>query len=411
MKSRFVLKGPKEQKEGENGKNEQETALKLPATKVSVSVQTDRPPDSVDLPDWEKDQMLMDAPSFAELVSKSHEGIDLMEELRNNYGGDTMFKPILQSPNEYRNFEVDNGLIFLKEQGKRRLCIPKITIKGRSAREIVISEAHSLLAHLGASKTLSYLKEHVWWKDMTPDTSSFCETCNTCKRSKPNNQKPYGLLNPLSVPWQPWEAIGMDFVGPLPESSNRNGTFNSITVVICLFTAMVHLIPSKIDQSAKDLAELIFENIYKHHGLPKYIVSDRDTLLTSTFWSHLHKLMGTSLWMSSAYHPESDGSTERANRTITQMLRQCIHRNQKNWVEKLPMIEFAINLARSESTGYAPFVLNSGRMPRSMIWDSASKAEYPNMRNWALKKKLALMTAHDSIIAACIKQMCGANQS
>lgn len=77
--------------------------------------------------------------------------------------------------------------------------------------------------------------------------------------------------------------------------------------------------------------------------------------------------MGVELHMSSAYHPESDGSTERANRTVTQMLRQCIAPNQRDWVAKLPAIEFAINLARSDSTGYAPFFLNSGRLPRSLV--------------------------------------------
>jgi hypothetical protein len=202
----------------------------------------------------------------------------------------------------------------------------------------------------------------------------------------------------------------MDFVGPLPESSNRDGTYDSITVIICLLTAMVHLIPSRINYNARQLAELMFEEVYKHHGLPKNIISDRDVLFTSTFWGHLHKLLGTKLKMSSAYHPQTDGSTERANRTVTQMLRQCINAKQTDWVAKLPAIEFAINSARSESTGFAPFFLNSGRMPRSMIWNSAPPTEFPSIRNFALQKKLALMAAHDSILAARVKQTRDANR-
>ena len=158
----------------------------------------------------------------------------------------------------------------------------------------------------------------------------------------------------------------MDFVGPLPESGNRDGFFDSITIVICLLTSMVHLIPSHINYNASQLAELMFEHIYKLHSLPKNIISDRDVLFTSIFWKHLHRLIGTRLWMSSAYHPQLNGSTKRANRTITQMLRQCIHPNQKDWVVKLPAIEFAINSARSESMGFAPFFLNSGCMPRAI---------------------------------------------
>ena len=121
--------------------------------------------------------------------------------------------------------------------------------------------------------------------------------------------------------------------------------FDSITVVICLLTSMVHLIPSRTNYNASQLTELIFEHIYKLHGLPRNIISDRDVLFTSTFWKQLHRLIGTKLRLSSAYHPQSDGSTEQANRTITQMLRQCVHPNQKDWVAKLPAIEFAINSA------------------------------------------------------------------
>ena len=196
----------------------------------------------------------------------------------------------------------------------------------------------------------------------------------------------------------------MDFVGPLPESGNRDGMFDSITVVICLLTSMVHLIPSRTNYSASQLAELMFEHIYKLHGLPKNIISYRDVLFTSTFWKQLHRLIGTKLRLSSAYHPQSDGSTERANRTITQMLQQCIHPNQKDWVSKLPAIEFAINSARSESTGFAPFFLNFGRMPQSMLWASATATEFPSVRKMAMQKKLAIMAAHDSILSPRVKQ-------
>jgi Integrase zinc binding domain len=101
-----------------------------------------------------------------------------------------------------------------------------------------------MLAHLGASKTLDYLRDHIWWRDMVSDTKAFCETCQTCQQSKLSNQKPYGLLNPLAIPRYPWESIGIDFVGPMPESTNHNGSFDSITVVICLLTRMVQLVPS-----------------------------------------------------------------------------------------------------------------------------------------------------------------------
>jgi hypothetical protein len=421
MKDHFVLRGPGERKEGGNSTQTTSAEPTPPKDRLTIKLPTRKTPNATPAqfrPDKEGDDLApnvssdldRDVPQLVDFVSSSNEGVDLLKELTGKYISDPFYEKIIKKPNEFRNFVVENDLVYLKEKETKVLCIPKVIIRGRSAREIVISEAHSMLAHLGASKTLDYLRDQVWWKDMVSDTKSFCETCVVCKRSKPNNQKPYGLLNPLSIPSYPWESIGIDFVGPLPESSNRDGSFDSITVVICLLTAMVHLVPSRTNYNARQLAELMFEEVYKLHGLPKNIISDRDVLFTSVFWDKLHKLLGTKLRMSSAYHPQTDGSTERANRTVTQMLRQCINEKQNDWVSKLPAIEFAINSARSESTGFAPFFLNAGRMPRTMIWNAATPSEFPSIRNFALQKRLAIMAAHDSILAARVKQTRDANR-
>ncbi len=198
----------------------------------------------------------------------------------------------------------------------------------------------------------------------------------------------------------------MDF---LPESKDRDGAYNMLTVIIDHLTGMVHLVPSRMNYKAKEVAELVFLEVYKYHGLPKKIVSDRDTLFTSIFWSHLHALIGTKLKMLSTYHPETDGLTERSNRTVSAMLRQCVSVDQKDWVSRLPAIEFAINCARSETTGYTPFFLNMGRMPRSMIWKNPAKTEYPGVKVFAQRMKLAVISAHDSILNARVKQTRDAN--
>jgi len=119
-----------------------------------------------------------------------------------------------------------------------------------------------------------YIRDYVWWKTMVKDVYVFCETCVTCQASKPPNQKPYGLLNPLPIPSKPWDAIGIDFVGPLLLSKDRDAEYDSITVIIDLLTAMVHLIPSRTMYTAREVAELVFAEVYKHHGLPKAIISD-----------------------------------------------------------------------------------------------------------------------------------------
>lgn len=330
--------------------------------------------------------------------------------VKGQYNSDPFFKLVLENPKNYKNFVVKGELIFLSTEEKNTLCLPNVKHNGKGVRELVIEEAHSLLAHLGSKKTLTYIREHVWWKEMVNDVESFCKSCATCARSKPSNQKPYGLLSTLQPPARPWDSIGIDFVGPLPKSENRNGTFDMLTVIIDRMTGMVHLVPTREDFTAKNMAELVFDEVYKRHGLPLSIVSDRDKLFTSTFWDHLHKLIGTKLRMSSVYHPETDGITERANRTMTQMIRQCIGDKQRDWSTKVAAIEFAMNSARSETTGYAPFFLNYGRMPRPFVWNTPGSDEFPGVRAYANKVRNAIMAAHDSIIEARIKNTRAANR-
>ncbi|KAG9221448.1 hypothetical protein CCMSSC00406_0008296 [Pleurotus cornucopiae] len=181
--------------------------------------------------------------SIVDVVAQQHKrdrNIDFLASIRNNYESDLFLSSIVKNPRHYKNFVLDDGLLYLIEGGRRLLCIPDTIIGGRIAKEIVIDEGHSLLAHLGPEKTLAYLREFAWWKHLSRDVYRFCESCRTCARSKPSNQRPYGLLRPLPIPSRPWDAIGIDFVGPLPKSSDRNVFYDSITVVIDLLTAMVH---------------------------------------------------------------------------------------------------------------------------------------------------------------------------
>ena len=128
---------------------------------------------------------------------------------------------VMQNPKGYKNFEATiDGLLYLKREGKHLLAIPDIAVKGEKLHKLLIKEAHIALAHLSALKTLELLRNSVWWPSMTNDVKDHCARCQKCAMSKPANQKPYGMLNPPRIPCQPWEVIGIDFVGPLPESKN-----------------------------------------------------------------------------------------------------------------------------------------------------------------------------------------------
>lgn len=140
-----------------------------------------------------------------------------------------------------------------------------------------------------------------------------------------------------------------------------------ICTIIYLLTGIVHIILLKQTYRARDIAKIVFKNVYKLYRLPNYIVSNRDSLFTSTFWKRLYELISVKLKLSSTYYLQTDRSTEQMNRTITQMLRQCILPKQKDWIYKLPIIEFVINSARSETTGYTLFFLNYERMSQTLL--------------------------------------------
>ncbi|KAF8800027.1 hypothetical protein BYT27DRAFT_7118804, partial [Phlegmacium glaucopus] len=165
MRDRFVLKGPAERKEG-GSTREKTTPDDAPANaqpnraSTEVSAHGNLPNEEhVPDPAISKDPKA----SLIGIVSQSDRGIKLTDELRGKYELDPAFQAVLKRPGDFRNFEIIDQLVYLKESDRQVLCIPKILIRGRSAREIVISEAHSMLAHLGASKTLDYLRDHVWW--------------------------------------------------------------------------------------------------------------------------------------------------------------------------------------------------------------------------------------------------------
>ena len=217
---------------------------------------------------------------LTKVISTINPKIKLPDCIRGQYMNDPFFKVILDKPGSFPNFEINDGLVFMKSNGDRLLGILDIQIEGKKIRMFLIANAHIILAHLGPKKTLTYLRDSCWWKTIQEDIQKFCESCQKCLMNKPNNHQPYGLLQTLPVPSQPWELIGIDFMGPLPESKNWLGKFDTITVVIDHLTSMVHLIPSRSDYKGKDIAELVYENIYKLHSLPARIISDRDSYFT-----------------------------------------------------------------------------------------------------------------------------------
>jgi hypothetical protein len=214
--------------------------------------------------------------------------------------------------------------------------------------------------HPGRAKTFELLSRDYYWSGMRKDVEKYIRNCHTCQRAKTPRHSPFGTLKPLPVPYQNWKEVSMDFVTGLPES---NG-FNAILVVVDRLSKMRHLIPCRDSTTSKDLAQIYLEKIWVHHGNPDSITSDRGPQFTSEFWRSLCELQGINLRLSTAFHPQTDGQTERLNGVMEQYLRCFVSYQQDDWVKWLPLAEVSANDHVSETTGYSPFQANYGFCPR-----------------------------------------------
>ncbi len=156
---------------------------------------------------------------------------------------------------------------------------------------------------------------------MRREIAEYVALCDVCQRVKAEHQKLAGLLQPLKIPEWKWEEIGMDFITGLPRTSTGH---DSILVVVDRLTKVVHFIPVKTTYLGNKLAELHMARVVCSHGVPKKIVSDRGSQFTSKFWQKLQEEMGTRFNFSAAYHPQTDGQTERVNQILEDMLRACV---------------------------------------------------------------------------------------
>ena len=272
------------------------------------------------------------------------------------YASDPIFQGKSLQDLLIRTIREEDGLYY---QGER-LAVPESLV------DYVIKQCHEPphVGHMGITKTLALVRSKFWWPSWRNDVTQYIKECTSCQVHKPLTGKPHGPLLPLEIPKEPWESVSIDFVVELPTTASG---YDTLVVFVDRLTKMVHLVPTTRDYTALSCADAFMHNVFRLHGLPKAFVTDRDKVWTSEFHAQLCQLLTVERCLSTAYHPQSDGQVERMNRIVQEVLRHYVSPRADNWDRLLPLVEFAINSAKQESTGFSPFQLNYGRNPSSPL--------------------------------------------
>ncbi|XP_054645991.1 uncharacterized protein LOC129188890 [Dunckerocampus dactyliophorus] len=238
---------------------------------------------------------------------------------------------------------------------------PRKTVRPRGARSEVLQWGHTskVTCHPGLKRTLYALAQRFWWPSMAADAKEFVAACSVCARSKSSNRPPAGLLQPLPIPARPWSHISLDFITGLPASRGNTTVLN----IVDRFSKMAHFIALPGLPTSLDTARLLVRHIFRIHGIPTNIVSDRGPQFTSRVWKAFCKMLGASVSLSSGHHPQTNGQTERANQDLEAALRCVCHRHPSSWAPHLPWVEYAHNTLVSSATGMSPFKVAYGYQP------------------------------------------------
>ncbi|SCZ95593.1 BZ3500_MvSof-1268-A1-R1_C054g00227 [Microbotryum saponariae] len=335
------------------------------------------------------------------------------------YAHDSQAQVIVDDPLSWPMFRVteEGRILRVHPDESLSLFVPRGLATGvvdsdklPSLRELVLSEIHRSVGHAGHRITLAAIRPLYWWSSMSADCAKFCHSCEDCARGKASTQVPYGRLHPMPIPSGPWEQVAIDFMTGLPPVEFEGMMVAQIMVVTDTWGKMVHLIPLPADADSELVADRYYATIFRLHGTPSAIVSDRDPKFTSQFWRALQAKVGTVLRMSTAAHPETDGSSENRIKMVTQTLRIMVSSNHEAWASRLVEAEFALNSSVAVSTSLSAFEATYGYLPRRWPTDSWSVSDVPRAEAFARIRQLRNLDVTDAIIGARLDQTHQANK-
>ena len=293
-------------------------------------------------------------PSSIEIAAiSSSSAASFIEQVKQALPHDAYFQNHVTDSQGNSQFRIVDNLAYLQE----RLYVPEGPLRLQA-----LANCHDakLAGHYGQRKTSELVNRKFYWPGMASMIKDYCDSCWTCAQAKTPRHLPHGPLMPLPIPDRPWSCVAMDFLTDLPVS----GGFSTILVVVDRFSKMSHFIPAQGLPNAEETAELFMKEIVKLHGIPDEVVSDRGSQFVSRFWKRFLELIGTKQCLSTAYHPQTDGQSERTIQVLQQYLRCFISYHQDDWISLLPLAEFSFNNTMNASTKMTPFFINSGLNPR-----------------------------------------------
>jgi len=323
-----------------------------------------------------------------QLLPEAKERIKEKAMLDENYIA--LCKQVSSGKSVDKNFSISDELLCWKN----RIYVPE------GLRQRVIQSEHDskVAGHFGRERTMELISRNFYWTNMERDVRKYCSECDNCQRTKAPRHAKHGLLHPLELACKPWTHISTDFITDLPESEGAT----MILVVVDRFTKMAHFIPLK-KKDSPTVARAYLENVWKYHGFPEDVVSDRDSTFTGSFFIDLYNFLGIKRSMSTAYHPQTDGQTERINQVIESYLRSYCNYEQNDCASMLAMAEYAYNNSKHSSTKISPFYANYGFEPRT-TWPTDIRFKNPAselyghyMTNIHTKLKERLIEAMESM--------------
>lgn len=279
---------------------------------------------------------------------------------------DKSLQPLFESARDERRasrFCVRDGLLYKKNYGAVGCSL--LLVVPHSLRNRVLNFTHDDLTsgHLGLARTLHRTKQRFYWPNMHKTTEHYVATCTQCQRHKLPTTAPAGRLQPLHPPASPFEKVGIDLLGPFSRSSQGNRW-----IIVCVDYLSRYCETAALPSAtAADISQFLLKSILLRHGPPRVIISDRGRQFTAEVVEELLRLCEVQFRHSSPYHPQTNGLTERTNRTLTNMLAMYVASDHKNWDDILPFLTYAYNTAKHETTGYSPFFLLYARQPRSCL--------------------------------------------